>query len=112
VSRRDERPSSLPAQLVKPALAEWGLFQNGAGAVQISADYPQPVRVNGFTCKNCTEVDEAKKHIDPAHPKSGPYGVNAASDPTVKPDPLAQSDAQRVKAATAPGVGGVIDISI
>ena len=36
-----------------------------------------PVTVNGYSCKNCTEVDEAKKHIDPAHPKDGPYGVNA-----------------------------------
>ncbi|MEO6338684.1 MAG: hypothetical protein ABIO39_01490 [Caulobacteraceae bacterium] len=32
--------------------------------------------VNGFQCKNCTDVDYAKKHIDPAHPKDGPYGVN------------------------------------
>lgn len=51
--------------------------------MSISVNYPQPVQVNGFTCKNCTDVDYAKKHIDPAHPKSGPYGVNAASDPTV-----------------------------
>ena len=43
----------------------------------ISGDYPRPVTVNGFSCRNCTEVDEAKKHIDPAHPKDGPYGVNA-----------------------------------
>jgi hypothetical protein len=27
-------------------------------------------------------VDTAKKHIDPAHPKSGPYGINADTDPT------------------------------
>lgn len=47
-----------------------------------STNYPQPVQVNGFTCHNCTEVDEAKKHIDPAHPKSGPYGVDADTDPT------------------------------
>jgi hypothetical protein len=50
----------------------------------ISGDYPHPVQINGFTCKNCTDVDYAKKHIDPAHPKSGPYGVNAASDPSQK----------------------------
>lgn len=47
-----------------------------------STNYPQPVQVNGFTCHNCTEVDEAKKHIDPAHPKSGPYGIDAATDPS------------------------------
>lgn len=50
----------------------------------IGSDYPTPVTVNGFTCKNCTDVAYAKKHIDPAHPKSGPYGINAKSDPTVK----------------------------
>lgn len=43
----------------------------------INGDYPQPVTVNGFSCKNCTDVDYAKKHIDPAHPKGGPYGINA-----------------------------------
>ncbi len=48
----------------------------------ISTDYATPVTVNGFSCKNCTEVDEAKKHIDPAHPKDGPFGINA--DPSKK----------------------------
>jgi hypothetical protein len=33
--------------------------------------------VNGYPCKNCTDVDYAKKNIDPAHPKDGPNGVNA-----------------------------------
>jgi hypothetical protein len=47
-----------------------------------SANYAQPVQVNGFLCHNCTEVDNAKKHIDPAHPRSGPYGVDADTDPT------------------------------
>jgi hypothetical protein len=50
--------------------------------VTISVDYSHPVQVNGFTCHNCAEVDLAKKHIDPAHPKSGPYDVDAASDPS------------------------------
>ncbi len=52
--------------------------------MSISGDYPQPVQVNGFMCKNCTDVDYAKKHIDPAHPKAGPYGVNAKDDPTLR----------------------------
>ena len=47
-----------------------------------STNYPHPIQVNGFTCRNCTDVDNAKKHIDPAHPKSGPYGIDAATDPT------------------------------
>lgn len=55
------------------------LGQNGsAGSVMsISVNYPSPVMVNGYSCKNCTDVDYAKKHIDPAHPKDGPYGVDA-----------------------------------
>lgn len=44
--------------------------------MSISGDYPSPVMVNGYSCKNCTEVDLAKKHIDPAHPKDGPFGIN------------------------------------
>ena len=55
----------------------------------IGTDYPTPVIVNGFQCKNCTDVGYAKKHIDPAHPKSGPYGINAKDDPTVKSAPAA-----------------------
>jgi hypothetical protein len=53
----------------------------------ISGDYPSPVTVNGYSCKNCTDVDYAKKHIDPAHPKDGPYGVDAKSDPAGANDP-------------------------
>jgi len=37
--------------------------------------------INGFRCKDCTDVDYARKHIDPAHPKDGPYGVNKVDDP-------------------------------
>jgi len=47
----------------------------------ISGDYPTPVNVNGFSCKNCTDVDNAKKHIDPARPKDGPFGINAKNSP-------------------------------
>jgi hypothetical protein len=43
----------------------------------ISGDYPSPVNVNGFSCRNCAEVDQAKKFIDPKHPKDGPFGINA-----------------------------------
>ena len=48
----------------------------------VGANYSTPVTVNSFSCKNCTDVAYAKKHIDPAHPKSGPYGINAKNDPT------------------------------
>jgi hypothetical protein len=55
--------------------------------MSIGTNYSTPVTVNGFSCKNCTDVDYAKKHIDPAHPKSGPYGIDAKDDPTVKVAP-------------------------
>lgn len=47
-----------------------------------NVNYPTPVWVNGYECRNCTDVDLAKKHIDPAHPKSGPYNIDAKTDPT------------------------------
>ncbi|CAN5708836.1 hypothetical protein BH11PSE1_BH11PSE1_22380 [soil metagenome] len=36
--------------------------------------------INGFQCKDCTDVAYAKKNIDPAHPKDGPFGVNAPEE--------------------------------
>ncbi|MBR7619666.1 hypothetical protein JKL49_09730 [Phenylobacterium sp. 20VBR1] len=36
--------------------------------------------INGFQCKDCTDAAYAKKHIDPAHPKDGPFGVNAPEE--------------------------------
>lgn len=33
--------------------------------------------VNGYVCRNCTDVAYAKKGVDPAHPKDGPQGVYA-----------------------------------
>jgi hypothetical protein len=36
--------------------------------------------INGFACKDCTDIDYAKKHIDPAHPKNGPYDINKPKD--------------------------------
>ena len=50
----------------------------------IGTNYPAQVYVNGFECKNCTDVDNAKKNIDPQHPKSGPYGINAKTDPSAQ----------------------------
>lgn len=47
----------------------------------ISGDYPSPVTVNGFVCRNCSDVDRAKRHIDPADPAAGPFGVNGSNKP-------------------------------
>ena len=46
-----------------------------------TVNYPSPVTVNGYVCKNCTDVDYAKKNIDPAHPKDGPFGIDKTNAP-------------------------------
>jgi hypothetical protein len=54
-----------------------------------TVNYPSPITVNSYSCKNCTDVDLAKQHVDPSHPKDGPYGVNAkdhAASPASKSD--------------------------
>jgi hypothetical protein len=34
------------------------------------------VRVNGFACRNCANVDQAKRNIDPANSAAGPFGLD------------------------------------
>ena len=36
----------------------------------ISSDYPRPITVNGYVCRNCDDVSDAKKFIDPSKPKA------------------------------------------
>jgi hypothetical protein len=69
----------------------------------IGSDYPTPVTVNGYSCKNCTDVRYAKKHVDPAHPRSGPYGINAKNDPSVSKDPAIIMFGGSLAALNAPG---------
>jgi hypothetical protein len=78
-----------------------------------TVNYPNPVMVNGYSCRNCTEVDEAKKHIDPAHPKDGPFGVDAGSQPPNPNDPH-QAKAMAVGPATPldPAIGRRVNISV
>jgi hypothetical protein len=85
----------------------------------ISANYAVPVYVNGYACDNCAEVAEAKRDIDPAHPQSGPGGIDAQFDPTARNAPAvilggalagaASNGAPRPQAPTGPG--GLLDIS-
>jgi hypothetical protein len=82
-----------------------------------SANYSTPVQVNGYTCRNCTDVDYAKKHIDPAHPKAGPYSVNAASDPSLANKAVMFGGTLSDTAETAPTqpaktVGASMDLSV
>jgi hypothetical protein len=82
----------------------------------ISGNYPALVQVNGFACRNCTDVDYAKKHIDPAHPRSGPYGIDAATDPSQRDKPSvsfggALRGVSRSAAPSAQGTAPQLDIS-
>jgi hypothetical protein len=53
--------------------------------------------VNGYPCHDCTEIDLAKKGIDPARPKDGPYGRDK-----VRADAkAAEREAARTAATTA-----------
>ena len=45
----------------------------------INGNYPSPVLVDGYLCWNCTDVADAQKHIDPAHPQDGPFGLDATA---------------------------------
>ncbi len=72
----------------------------------VSADYRVPVQVNGYTCRNCTDVDYAKRHIDPQHPRSGPYGIDAAADPTRSPAVLLGGALAKLGDPTAATPGG------
>lgn len=55
--------------------------------MMINGDYPRPVQVNGFTCRNCTDVANAEKNIDPAHPRSGPFNSTPELDPGARMKP-------------------------
>lgn len=80
-----------------------------------SVNYPSPVAVNGFSCRNCSEVDLAKKGIDPAHPKSGPHNRDAATDPTrqsadpAKVEALRRAAGDPAKAVLSYGLTGAIN---
>lgn len=52
--------------------------------------------VNGYPCKTCTDVANAKRGIDPAHPKDGPNGI-------YKLDKIEAAQAQRGPAVRLDG---------
>ncbi len=35
----------------------------------IGGDYPSPVMVNGYSCRNCSDVAKAEHGVDPADPQ-------------------------------------------
>jgi hypothetical protein len=48
----------------------------------VGANYSKPVLVNGYECWNCSQVADAKKGEDPAHPTTGPDATPGASAPS------------------------------
>ena len=38
--------------------------------------------INGYRCTTCADVAYAKKNIDPAHPKDGPFREDRIDQPT------------------------------
>lgn len=68
-------------------------------------NYSSPVHVNGFACMNCADVSLASKHIDPAHPQSGPFDKDAANDPSRQSVDPVKVDALKKAAEAAQVVG-------
>ena len=74
----------------------------------ISTDYPRPINVNGYVCRNCDDVSDAKKFIDPAAPK----GVAAAPeipDSAVRFGGSLDRRAVSATTATAPTTSPLVD---
>jgi len=70
-------------------------------------NYSSPVTVNGYSCRNCSEVDLAAKNIDPHHPQSGPNNRDAATDPTRHgSDPVKVAAAKRAAEHAAQTIQG------
>jgi hypothetical protein len=62
--------------------------------------------VNGYACKTCTDVEYAKKGIDPAKPKDGPngaYAADRAKDSERSGDAAKDTAAERGPAVTFSG---------
>jgi hypothetical protein len=82
--------------------------------VAISSDYSTPVTVNGFSCRNCSDVDRAKRFIDPGKPQDGPFGINKPAKSAdnhvlavLNPDVLGQLHQQQIAPVSAAAQGYV-----
>ena len=52
--------------------------------MMINGDYPTPILVNGYSCRNCADVSKARKNIDPAEAS---FGSTAETDPSARLEP-------------------------
>jgi hypothetical protein len=64
--------------------------------------------VNGFVCRDCTDVDRAKKGIDPAHPKDGPYRADKKREDKRIEE---KQEVEKAKLATTGTVGTRLDVT-
>jgi hypothetical protein len=71
--------------------------------------------VNGYVCRNCTDIDLAKKGVDPAHPPDKFDPTQAAkdgkSDPT-KPGSDLKQTAAAVDGVNRPLLAGTIGTQV
>ena len=67
----------------------------------ISSDYPVPVTVNGFLCRNCSDVSKAQKNIDPADPDGAKAAVRETLNLPDPKKPESHFDTKKVDEAVA-----------
>lgn len=71
--------------------------------------------VNGYVCQNCTDVANARKGVDPAHPKDPPHGAESTAaqrGPAVTfGGELKQTDPVRSTSATPFTMGTAVNIT-
>ena len=67
----------------------------------ISSDYPVPITVNGFLCRNCSDVSKAQKNVDPADPDGSKAAVREALNLPDPRKPESYFDAKKVDEAVA-----------
>ena len=61
----------------------------------IGTDYPRPITVNGYVCRNCDDVSNAKRNIDPAIPNGvEPSAVSFGGSLSSQQRPGAARDAE------------------
>ncbi|WP_439815020.1 hypothetical protein [Zavarzinia sp. CC-PAN008] len=67
--------------------------------------------INGYPCRTCTDVENAKKHIDPARPQDGPFGEAAkakAEREAARADSLRPGDPAVVLGGALAGLDGSV----
>jgi hypothetical protein len=66
--------------------------------------------VNGYVCRNCSDVELAKKGVDPAHPHDGPNGLQPQAPGDRASDGMTQADGSSAPGAQT-GYGPAVSFS-